>query len=86
MTPSEWLSHAHSEMRAEEKAHNSINTAAAEALRSLLGGWSESVLEDNISTTVVIHDLLEVAHTLKEIHGRLNALLPSVLDELAAIE
>jgi hypothetical protein len=73
-------------MRAEKKAGNSVNTATAEVLWSLLGGWSESVLEDNISTTVVIHDLLEVAHNLKEIHGRLTAILPSVLDELAGIK
>jgi hypothetical protein len=85
MTPSEWISHAGSEMRAEYRAGNSINTAAAEALESLLGGWEESI-GDEISCSVLVHDLLEVGAALQRIHDDLKAKLPGVLDELAAIK
>ena len=83
-TPKEWLDLSHSEMRAEQKAGDSIHTATAAALGILVPGWEESV-SDSISCSIVIHDLLEVAHNLRQIHYRLNEKLPGVLDELASI-
>jgi len=84
VSPAEWLSQAASEMRAEYKAGISINTATGEMLSSLIPGWGESV-KDGIACGVLVHDLLEVAHNLREIHDRLKEQLPGVLDELANI-
>lgn len=83
MSPSEWISHAESEMRAEQRGETSINHAAAEALASLLLGWKESV-GDDIACSVLVHDLKEVAHRLIELHDELHAKLPGVLDEIAS--
>jgi len=85
VTPSEWLSLAGSEMRAEMKAGDSVHTATAEVLSSLIPGWEESV-GDNISCSVMVHDLLEVAHNLRSIHAILKNQLPGVLDEIANIK
>jgi len=84
MTPTEWLSLAGSEMRAEMKAGDSVHTATAEVLSSLIPGWEEGV-GDNISCSVMVHDLLEVAHNLRSIHAILKNQLPDVLEELATI-
>jgi len=86
MTPSEWISHAYSEMRAEQRAGNSINSATAEALADLLPGWEESIKKDGISCSVVLHDLKEVAWRLNELYKVLGAKLPNILEELAEIK
>jgi len=83
-TPSEWISLAHDEMRAEQKGGDSIHYATAEVLVSLLPGWKESV-GDGISCSVLVHDLKEVCHNLRSIYSILNNQLPGILDELAAI-
>jgi len=83
-TPSEWLSHASSEMRAEQRAGISTNTATAAVLESLIPGWEESIA-DGISCSVMVHDLLEVCHNLRSIHSILSKKLPGILDELAAL-
>jgi hypothetical protein len=85
MTPSEWISLAGSEMRAELKAGNSINDATAEVLASLLPGWEEST-GVGISCSILVNDILEVAHNLRSIYSILSHQLPSALDELAAIK
>ena len=84
-TPSEWLSLAQSEMRAEQKAGDSIHAATAEVLVSLIPGWEESI-GDGTSCSVLVHDLIEVVHNLRSIHAILKNQLPGILDELAAIE
>lgn len=82
MTPKEWIVAVRREIRAERGAHNSINSAVAEAMADLFPGWEESVTKDGISCRVVVHDLLEVAHRLRELHDELKAQLPGVLDEI----
>lgn len=84
-TPTEWISLAGSEMRAEQRAGISTNTATAAVLESLIPGWEES-LNDNISCAVLVHDLLEVAHNLRSIHSILSKKLPDILEELAALD
>jgi hypothetical protein len=71
-------------MRAEQKAGISTNYATAAVLENLIPGWEES-LKDSISCSVLVHDLIEVAHNLRSIHSILSKKLPGVLDELAAI-
>lgn len=83
-TPSEWISRAGSEMRAEQEAGISTNTATAAVLESLIPGWAESI-GDGISCAVLIHDLLEVAHNLRSIHSMLSLKLPGILEELAEL-
>lgn len=84
MTPSEWLDIVSDTMLREADAGSSINHAASEAIDSLICGWEENV-EDNISCTVIIHDLKEVAARLIELHDELAEKLPGVLDEMANI-
>lgn len=84
-TPTEWVSLARSEMRAEQMAGNSINDATACVLESLIPGWKESI-DDGISCSVVVHDLIEVAHNLRSLHAILKNQLPGVLDEMANIK
>lgn len=84
-TPREWIDHAHVELRAEQGAGCSINYATAAVLESLIPGWEISVGE-NISCTVLVNDLLEVAHNLRSLHSILSKKMPGVLDELAALD
>lgn len=84
-TPSEWISLAGAELKAEQKAGNSINTATAAVLESLIPGWEESA-DDGISCGVLVFDLKEVAYNLQSLYSILSNQLPGVLDELAAIK
>ena len=84
-TPKEWLDAATSEWNSEAAAGFSVNGATAEVLAHLIPGWSRCV-EDGVSCKVLIHDLLEVASNLRQVHDSLKAKLPGVLDEIAAID
>lgn len=83
MSRDEWMSHVWSEIRAEERAGCSINDAVASAMSELAAGSWDLSMEAGIRCEVMLHDLLEVAARLVELHGQLKKKLPGVLDEMA---
>lgn len=84
MTKTKWLRTAERICGRYRQAGILPQTAAAEALQVLLDSWAGS-LDEGISSTVVVHDLREVASVLELIHGELTLILPNILEELAEL-
>ncbi len=61
------------------------HVATAAAFKVLLDSWRESVVNDGISPSVVVHDLKEVCHELRKLYTYLESDLPNVLEELAHV-